>query len=65
MTESTMPADDDLTGTADERRRQLAQREEAGPLSAQWLRRQLDAALAAWAGDETSLEIDRESHTDF
>jgi len=54
----------DLIGTADERMKQL---EALGPSPqpAEWLRRQLDAALLAWADDETELDIDRESHTDF
>lgn len=54
----------DLTGTADERVRQLDLL--AGTaLSAQWLRRQLDAVLVAWCADETELDIDRESRVDF
>lgn len=54
----------DLTGTADERTQQLELL--AGTeLSAEWLRRQLDAVLVAWATDETELDIDRESHVDY
>lgn len=56
---------DDLTGTADERMNQLLSREESGALTPEWLRRQLDLALAAWADDETELDIDRESRSDF
>jgi len=56
---------DDLTGTADERMQQLLSREASGALSPEWLRRQLDLTLAAWADDETSLDIERESRTDF
>lgn len=64
MTDTTAePAD--LHGTADERRRQLTAAAASGPLSADWLRRQLDAALEAWASDETTLDIDRESRVDF
>lgn len=63
MTDS--PTLDDLTGTADERRQQLAQREAAAPLPADWLKRQLDGALDAWAADETVLDIDQEARTDF
>ena len=56
---------DDLTGTADERMQQLLSREASGPLTTEWLRRQLDLALEAWADEETELDIARESHTDF
>ena len=56
---------EDLHGAVDERRRQLAALSSAGPLSAEWLRRQLDAGLDAWAADETALDIDRESRNDF
>ncbi|MFS0734581.1 hypothetical protein ABC304_17940 [Microbacterium sp. 1P10UB] len=63
MSDPTTPAD--LTGTADERRQQLAQRQAEGPLPADWVTRQLVAALEAWAADETVLDIDQESRTDF
>lgn len=53
---------DDLNGTADERIHQLAN--VADP-DAVWLRRQLENALAAWADDETELDIDRESRIDY
>jgi len=56
---------DDLTGTADERMQQLLSHEASGPLTAEWLRRQLDLTLAAWADDETELDISREASTDF
>ena len=55
----------DLTGTADERMNQLELLEAAEPLSAEWLRRQLDLVLQAWADDETKLDIEEESHTDY
>ena len=54
----------DLTGTVDDRIRQLA----STPVDEQtpeWLRRQLDAALASWAQDRTALDIDEEARTDF
>ncbi|AZH80290.1 MULTISPECIES: hypothetical protein [Microbacterium] len=54
----------DLTGTVDERTRQLA----STPVEEQtteWLRRQLDAALVSWAQDRTALDIDEEARTDF
>lgn len=63
MTDPLSTPDDDLTGTADERRAQLA-RLEATP-SAEWLLRQLESVLDAWADDETSLDIDREARTDY
>ncbi|WP_019181981.1 hypothetical protein [Microbacterium yannicii] len=54
----------DLTGTVDER---LAQLDRLAPesLDAQWLRRQLDAALAAWAADDTELDIVKDAHVDY
>lgn len=54
----------DLTGTVDERTRQLA----STPVEEQtteWLRRQLDAALVSWSQDRTALDIDEEARTDF
>lgn len=54
----------DLSGTASERRRQL-ENLDADQLTAEWLRRQLEAALDAWGTDETELDIDRESRVDF
>jgi hypothetical protein len=65
MSESNPPEPDDLTGTADERTKQLAERVAAAPLSAAWLHRQLVSALAAWAEDETVLDIEQESRVDF
>lgn len=62
MTEMNTPPD--LTGTADERVRQLASLT-GMTLSAEWLRRQLDATLMAWGADETELDIGRESHVDY
>ena len=64
------PKDDDgcmndLTGTADERMNQLEHLEASGELTTEWLRRQLDLVLAAWADDETTLDIEAESHTDY
>lgn len=55
---------EDLTGTVDERQRRLAQ---LAPetLSAEWLRRQLDNALIAWAAEETELDIVKDAHTDY
>lgn len=55
----------DLTGTADERKAQLARLDVTGPLPAEWLRRQLDAAIDAWADDETTLDISKEAHVDY
>ncbi|MGC5171628.1 hypothetical protein ACLQ2Q_13365 [Microbacterium sp. DT81.1] len=64
MTSTNMTPPDDLTGTADERIRQLELL--AGTaLSAEWLRRQLDAVLLAWCVDETELDIDREFRVDY
>lgn len=65
MTALTRTPGDDLTGTADERMQQLAELEAVGAPTAAWLRRQLDNALAAWAADETVLDIEIEAHTDF
>ncbi|MBZ4488041.1 hypothetical protein LQ938_11815 [Microbacterium sp. cx-55] len=63
MTDSPSPTPDDLVGTADERRAQLAAL--TVPLPADWLHRQLIAALNAWAGDETTLDIGIEARTDY
>lgn len=54
----------DLSGSVDDRAAQLAALP-AHDLSAEWLRRQLDGALAAWAHDRTALDIDREARSDF
>lgn len=56
---------DDLTGTASQRARRLLELESEGSLSAEWLRRQLDLALVAWADDEKTLDIDAEGREDF
>jgi hypothetical protein len=56
---------DDLTGTAGQRARRLLELESDGSLSAEWLRRQLDLALVAWADDEKTLDIDAEGREDF
>lgn len=55
---------DDLTGTVDDRQKSLALLA-AESLSAEWLRRQLDNALVAWAAAETEVDISREAHTDY
>jgi hypothetical protein len=56
---------DDLTGSSDERVRQLIQLEAEGPLSPEWVRRQLDLALEAWRTDEGILDINAEGREDF
>ena len=56
---------DDLTGNADERIRALAELAAIEALEIEWLRRQLDLALAAWAEDATALDIDQESRADY
>ncbi len=56
---------DDLTGTADERARQLASIVATSEPPGDWLLRQLELALAAWARDENELDIDVESKQDF
>jgi hypothetical protein len=56
----------DLTGTVDERLAQLAEVESAQDrLPAGWLHRQLKETLAAWAADDTELDITSESRADF
>ncbi|PXA67091.1 hypothetical protein [Cryobacterium arcticum] len=60
-TESTVT---DLTGSPDERMTQL-QNLPRDAQSSEWLRRQLDAALRAWANEETELVIIKESRTDY
>lgn len=54
----------DLSGTVDDRQKRLASLP-AESLSAEWLRRQLDNALAAWALTQTEVDISRESHDDY
>ncbi len=56
---------DDLTGTSGERLRQLAALEGAGALPSDWLLRQLQLALEAWAVDQKTLDIDAEGREDF
>jgi hypothetical protein len=58
------PEPPDLSGTVDERQRQLASLP-AASLSAEWLRRQLDNALSAWGATETALDISEEAHVDY
>ncbi|MDQ7876487.1 hypothetical protein Q9R08_00715 [Microbacterium sp. QXD-8] len=55
---------DDLTGSVDDRQRQL-ELHAAESLSAEWLRRQLDNALIAWSAAATEVDISREAHTDY
>jgi hypothetical protein len=55
---------DDLTGTVDERQKKLSLLA-AESLSAEWLRRQLDNALVAWAAAETEVDISREARADY
>ncbi|MFB2596275.1 hypothetical protein ACEXQE_00640 [Herbiconiux sp. P17] len=64
MTSETSATPDDLTGTPDERTKQLAQLADT-PLSAEWLRRQLESALLAWAADESELDIVKDSRADY
>ncbi|SDY60019.1 hypothetical protein [Herbiconiux ginsengi] len=64
MTSETPSTPDDLTGTPDERAKQLAQLADAA-LSAEWLRRQLDSALRDWAADESELDIVKDSRADY
>jgi hypothetical protein len=56
---------DDLTGSSEERVRQLARLESEGPLPPEWLRRQLGLALDAWAAAEKELDIDAEGREDY
>ncbi len=56
---------DDLTGTSDERARQLAALESQGELSPDWLRRQLGLALSAWKDDEKKLDVNAEGREDY
>ncbi len=56
---------DDLTGTADQRARQLAALEATESLSSEWLTRQLKLVLEAWEADETILDINAEGREDF
>ena len=56
---------EDLTGTADERMRQLVELEARGPLAAEWVRDQLTLALMTWAEAETRLDVDSERREDY
>lgn len=56
---------DDLTGTSAERAHRLARLDAEGPLPPEWVRRQLDLALAAWADDEKTLDVEAEGREDF
>lgn len=56
---------DDLTGTSGERTRQLAQHASNGPLPPDWLHRQLELTLAAWADDEKTVIVDLEGREDY
>lgn len=59
-----LPSTPDLTGTVDERQRQLAALSRES-LTAEWLRQQLDDALRAWSVTETALDISREGRADY
>lgn len=66
MANTDITEPDDLTGSVDQRIEQLAALEDDGtPLPAEWLRRQLTATLAAWAADETEIDIESETHVDY
>lgn len=66
MTEREDAGTSDLSGTADERIAQLASLEQStARLTSEWLRRQLRSALGAWAEDETKVDIEAESRTDY
>ncbi|WP_382309637.1 hypothetical protein [Herbiconiux sp. UC225_62] len=64
MTSEPISTPDDLTGTPDERTKQLAQLSGTS-LSGDWLRRQLESALRDWAADESELDIVKESRADY
>jgi hypothetical protein len=64
MEQTTGPTPDDLTGIVDDRRSQFENLPADG-LSADWLRRQLDNALTAWAATATELDIEKEKHADY
>lgn len=56
----------DLDGTVDDQQRALADKLARGDaLTEQWLLRQLQRTQAAWAADQTALDIDRDAHTDY
>ncbi|MFF1572633.1 hypothetical protein ACFVWR_07805 [Leifsonia sp. NPDC058292] len=56
---------DDLTGSAEERARQLEVIEAQGEPDRDWLRRQLALVLQAWGDDETIIVIEAEGREDF
>lgn len=55
----------DLTGTVDERGAQLDKLRNDGAVTAEWLLRQLDQALAEWAAVETRFDVERDGHPDY
>jgi hypothetical protein len=63
MTEPAGLESTDLIGSVDDRLRQLIALDSAGPLPADWLRRQLYSALRDWAGDDNVLDV--ESREDY
>lgn len=66
MAETNESGPADLSGTVDERIAQLASLEGGGEeLTSDWLRRQLHAALAEWAADETQVDIEVERRSDY
>jgi hypothetical protein len=66
MTETNDAAPTDLSGTVDERIARLTALETDGEhLPAEWLHRQLRAALEAWAEDETEVDIEEETRSDY
>lgn len=56
---------DDLSGTADDRVRQLRDLAAEGPLEAAWLHRQLDLVLGTWGDAESELRIAAERREDY
>lgn len=56
---------DDLTGTADERARQLAELAELEALEREWLHRQLELTIAALAQAEDDLRVAAERREDY
>lgn len=62
---TSTPTPDDLSGTVDEQQRQLAALVDGGELTAEWLLRQLQRTQAAWAADDTTLDIEQDSRVDY
>jgi len=56
---------DDLTGTAEERAKQLESLAAEGALDPDWLRRQLRNALENLAAAERIIAVEAEGHEDF